>query len=181
MAMCPNECPHLLNTRQNHGIFLERPPSIGRYSHQGMCHARFSLRSGRGSVRLAMTISTTLDCAEDTIQSINHTLAELASLGVRDFQITGPVVYARPANTSSDEDDLFILFQAVLLMPGGVGAAAWDSVEYTEHLGRPHGEPADLRPRFVPYADCLPLVRAMLVAHVGEMLDRLMRDVRFTG
>ena len=42
--------------------------------------------------RLAMTISTTLDCAEDTIQSINHTLAELASLGVRDFQITGPVV-----------------------------------------------------------------------------------------
>jgi hypothetical protein len=131
--------------------------------------------------RLAMTISTTLDCAEDTIRSLNHTLAELASLGVRNFQITGPVVYARPANTSSDEDDLFILFQAVLLMPGGVGAAAWDSVEYTEHLGRPHGEPADLRPRFVPYADCLPLVRAMLVAHVGEMLDRLMRDVRLAG
>ena len=131
--------------------------------------------------RLAMTIQTNLDSAEDTIQNINHTLAELASLGVQDFQITGPVVYARPAGASSDEDDTFTLFQAVLLMPGGIGGAVWDSVEYTEYLGRPHGEPTDLRPRFVPYADCLPLVRAMLIAHVGEMLDRLMRDVRLLG
>jgi hypothetical protein len=143
-------------------------------------HDFLSLRAADLS-RLAMTIQTNLDSAEDTIQRINNSLAELATLGVQDFQITGPVVYARPAGASSDEDDTFTLFQAVLLMPGGIGGAVWDSFEYTEYLGRPHGEPADLRPRFVPYADCLPLVRAMLVAHVGEMLDRLMRDVRLLG
>ena len=93
--------------------------------------------------RLTMTIQTNLDSAEDTIQNINRTLAELASLGVQDFQITGPVVYVRPARASSDEDDTFTLFQAVLLMPGGIGGAVWDSVEYTEYLRRPHGEPTD--------------------------------------
>ncbi len=143
-------------------------------------HAFVSVRAADFS-RLTIPIQTSLNSAEDTIQNINHTLSELASLGVQEFQITGPVVYARPAGASSDEDDTFTLFQAVLLMPGGIRGAVWDSFEYTEYIGRPQGEPTDLRPRFVPYADCLPLVRSMLVAHVGEMLDRLMRDVRLLG
>jgi len=85
-------------------------------------HDLLSLRAADLS-RLAMTIQTNLESAEDTIHSINLTLTELASLGVRDFQITGPVVYARPAGASSDDDDTLTLFQAVLLMPGGIGGA----------------------------------------------------------
>jgi hypothetical protein len=80
--------------------------------------------------RLTMTIQTNLDSAEDTIQNINRTLAELASLGVQDFQITGPVVYVRPARASSDEDDTFTLFQAVLLMPGGIWPAPMNDASF---------------------------------------------------
>ena len=47
-------------------------------------HDFLSLRAADLS-RLAMTIQTNLDSAEDTIQRINHSLAELASLGVQDF------------------------------------------------------------------------------------------------
>jgi len=58
----------------------------------------------------------------------------LASLGGLDFQITAPDVYARPAGASSDEDDTFTLFQAVLLMPGGIGEAVWNSAEYIKYV-----------------------------------------------
>ena len=66
-------------------------------------------------------------------------------------------------------------------MPGGVGAVIWDANEYHEHANRPYGEPVNLAPRFVPYAKCPTLVRALLVSHAGRMLDSLMRDVRLLG
>ena len=42
--------------------------------------------------RLATTIRTGLDQAECAIPSINQQLAELARLGMTDFQIEGPTI-----------------------------------------------------------------------------------------
>jgi hypothetical protein len=42
-------------------------------------------------------------------------------------------------------------------------------------------EPVDLAHRFAPYEKCPPLVRAMLIAHTGRMLESLMQDVRLLG
>ena len=132
-------------------------------------------------VRLVTTIRSGLESAEWTIPAINEYLADLATLGITDFQIEGPTIYCPPAGVSSLHDDEFVIFQAVLVMPGGIGAALWGSTEYHEHIGRPYGEPVDLAPRFAPYDKCPPLVRAMLIAHTGRMLENLMHDVRLLG
>ena len=50
--------------------------------------------------RLATTIRTGLDQAESAIPSINQQLAELARLGMSDFQIEGPTIYCRPMGFS---------------------------------------------------------------------------------
>jgi hypothetical protein len=76
-------------------------------------------------VRLATTIRSGLESAERTIPAINEHLADLATLGITDFQMEGPTIYCRPAGVSSLHDDEFVIFQAALIMPGGIGAAIW--------------------------------------------------------
>jgi len=58
-------------------------------------HDFLSERAGQLQ-RLATTIRTGLDQAESAIPSINQQLAELARLGMSDFQIEGPTIYCRP-------------------------------------------------------------------------------------
>jgi hypothetical protein len=136
--------------------------------------------SGRAAelARLAATIRSGLEEAEATIPAINDQLSQLAMLGIASHQVEGPSVYARPAGLSNDHDDEVCVFQAVLLMPGGVGAAVWKAEEYNEHLLCSFGEQTDLRGRFLPYGKLLPVVRAMLVKHVDHMVGSLLRDVR---
>jgi hypothetical protein len=74
-------------------------------------------------VRLATTIRSGLESAERTIPAINEHLAELAMLGIADFQIEGPTIYCRHAGVSSLHDDEFVIDHAALVMPGGIGAA----------------------------------------------------------
>jgi hypothetical protein len=127
------------------------------------------------------TLRNGLQTAEACIPAINEHLADLATLGISDFQIEGPKIYCRPAGVSSLHDDEFVIYQAAVVMPGGIGAAIWCSTEYHEHTSRPYGEPVDLAPRFAPYEKCPPLARAILIAHTGRMRENLMQDVRVLG
>jgi hypothetical protein len=128
--------------------------------------------------RLAATIRSGLVEAEATIPAINDQLSHLAMLGIISHQVEGPSIYARPAGLTNDNSDDVCVFQAVLLMPGGIGAAVWNAEEYSEHLLCSFGEQTDLRGRFLPYGKLLPVVRAMLVKHVDHMVGSLLRDVR---
>jgi len=128
--------------------------------------------------RLAATIRSRLEQAEATIPAINDQLSQSAMLGIISHQVEGPSIYARPAGLPNDNSDEVCVFQAVLLMPGGIGAAAWNAEEYNEHLLCAFGEQTDPRGRFLPYGKLLPAVRAMLVKHVDHMVGRLLRDVR---
>jgi len=105
----------------------------------------------------------------------------LATLGVTDFQVEGPAIYCRPAGPSSAYDDSFVVYQAAIIQPGGIGAVIWDATDYEEHANPPHGEPVDLKPTFLGYERCPPIVRALLVAHAGTLLERFMGDVRLLG
>jgi len=90
--------------------------------------------------------------AEASIPAINQHLAELVAIGVTDFQIEGPAIYSRPAGVSRAHIDEFLIYQAAIILPGGVGALAWGSTEYHEHTSRPYSESVHLAPRFTPYA-----------------------------
>lgn len=128
--------------------------------------------------RLAATIRSGLEEAEALIPPLNDQLNELALLGVTCHQVEGPSVYARPAGLSNDTDDTAVVFQAVLLMPGGIGAAAWNSDAFNEYQHCSYQEQADLRDRFLPYTKLPPIVRALLAKHASEMVGNLLRDVR---
>lgn len=128
--------------------------------------------------RLAATIRSGLEQAEAMIPHLNDQFNELAVLGVTSHQVEGPSVYARPAGLSNDKDDSVVVFQAVLLLPGGIGAAAWIAHGYNEYHHCSYGEQIDLHDRFVPYGKLPPIVRAMLVKHASQMVRNLLRDVR---
>jgi len=74
--------------------------------------------------RLTLTIRSGPEQAEAMVPPLDDQLNELAMLGITSHQVEGPSVYARPAGLSNDTDDAIVVFQAVLLMPGGIGAAA---------------------------------------------------------
>lgn len=131
--------------------------------------------------RLALTIRTGLAQAELAVPPINELLAELAEMGVCNFEYEGPAVYCRPAGRSSDYDDAFIIYSAALTLPGGIGAALWSSCEYSERAERCYSEPIDLRSRFVAFDECPGPVKALIVSHTGKLLDGLLRDVRLIG
>ena len=131
--------------------------------------------------QLAATLRTGLARAEAMIPGINQELDSLATLGVTEFQVEGPTIYVRPAGVSSARDDSYIIYQAAIVMPGGIGAALWDAGEHTEYVNAPYGQPVDLAPRFVPFAKCPAIVKAMLVSQSARMLDCFIRDVRLLG
>lgn len=128
-----------------------------------------------------MMIRIGLESAESAIPGINDQLAELSTMGITGFQVEGPAVYCRPAGPSSADDDSFVVYQAAIVQPGGVGAVLWDANDYEEHTSPPRGEPVDLAANFIRYEQCPPIVRALLVAHAGRLLERFMGDVRLLG
>jgi len=129
-------------------------------------------------VRLTTTIRSGLEEAEALIPMLNVQLADVAALGVIGHQVEGPAVYARPAGVSNDTNDDVCLYQAMLLMPGGIGSAVWSAEEYSEYVHRGYGEQTDLRGRFMPYEKLPTIVRALIVKHVDKMVESLLRDVR---
>lgn len=131
--------------------------------------------------RLTMMIRIGLESAEAAVPFINEQLAELATVGITGFQIEGPAVYCRPAGPSSAYDDSFVVYQAAIVQPGGVGAVMWDAADYEEHTNPPHGESVDLAANFIRYERCPPIVQALLVAHAGRLLDGLLGDIRLLG
>ena len=128
--------------------------------------------------RLAAMIRSGVDQAEAMIPPLNDQLSELAMLGITYHQVEGPSVYARPAGLSNDTDDAIVVFQAVLLMPSGIGATVWNGDDLNEYQHCSYCEQADLREKFLPYAKLPPIVRALLAKHASQMVGNLLRDMR---
>jgi hypothetical protein len=128
--------------------------------------------------RLASLIRTGLAEAESTIPMINEQLTELADLGITQFEIEGPSVYCRVAGTSGAVTDDHVVYAAVLVMPGGIGATRWAADEYTERYGDSNHEPPQLSKRFVPFEECPPVVGAILARHVSRLIGGLLRDFK---
>ena len=131
--------------------------------------------------RLAARMRTSLDEAASTVPGINEHLATLAEMGIANLQFEGPFIGCPPMGTVPGAADEQVVYQAALVIPGGVGAAAWDLHDYHERASRDDDEPVDLAPRFVPYEKCPLLVRARLVHHADRLLDSFMRVMQLLG
>ena len=131
--------------------------------------------------RLVTIVRSNLDNAEALIPLINQQLSELAAMGVSDLQVEGPAVYSRPHGLSAAQTDDHYIYQAVVVMPGGIGAVIWNSSDFADYGSRPYGEPVNLAPHFIEFAKCPPVVKALLVTHASRMLQSLMEDVRLLG
>ena len=109
--------------------------------------------SGRAEELAHLTdlIRTSLMLADSAIPSINAQLDDLAALGFDNFELEGPLVYARVAGFSPAFDDARVVYAAALVMPGGLGCTLWGADEHAERYGESNQEPPHLRERFVPY------------------------------
>ncbi len=126
--------------------------------------------------QLTDLIRTSLSLADSAIPPINAQLEELATMGLDNLELEGPLVYSRSAVCCPDFDDARVVYAAALVMPGGLGCTLWGSDEHAERYGESSHEPPHLRERFVPYAACPPIVRATLPAHAPRLLVRLLQS-----
>jgi hypothetical protein len=131
--------------------------------------------------RLASAVRTSLAQAEALIPVVNKHLSDLAQMGMADLQVEGPAVYSRPAGLSARHTDDHFIYQAVVVLPGGIGAVVWHSGDFAEYRQCPYGQQIDLAPHFVEFAKCPPVVKALLVTQASSMVASLMEDVRLLG
>ena len=134
--------------------------------------------SGRAEelARLTDLIRTSLSLADSAIPPINAQLDELATMGLDNLELEGPLVYSRVAGSSPAFDDARVVYAAALIMPGGLGCTLWGADEHAERYGESYHEPPQLRERFVPYDKCPPIVRATLPAHAPNLLVQLLQS-----
>jgi hypothetical protein len=125
---------------------------------------------------LAGLLRSSVSLADSAIPSINEPLAELAAMGIDNYEIEGPLVFARAAGSSRAFDDSRIVYAAALVVPGGLGATLWDADEHATRYGDSNIEPPHLRPRFVPFERCPPIVRALLPAHAPQLIAKLLQS-----
>lgn len=126
--------------------------------------------------RLTDLIRTSLSLADSAIPEINSQLDELATMGINNVELEGPVVFSRVANRFPAIDDARVVFAAALVMPGGLGCTIWGAEEYAERYGESGHEPPDLRERFAPYDRLPAIVRATLPAHAPKLLVQLLQS-----
>lgn len=125
--------------------------------------------------RIASVIRSGLEEAEALIPPLNELLAELSAHGISGFESEGPALYCRIAGTSGVLTDERIIYAAVLIMPGGIGATCWDAGEYAERWSSAVHEPPELTCRFVAFDDCPAVVRALIPRHVPRLIASLLR------
>jgi hypothetical protein len=126
--------------------------------------------------QLTDLIRTSLSLAESAIPPINAQLDELATMGLDNLELEGPLVYSRSAGYCPDFDDARVVYAATLVMPGGLGCTLWGADEHAERYGESDHEPPHLRERFVPYDKCPPIVRATLPAYAPNLLAQLLQS-----
>lgn len=83
--------------------------------------------------RIDLLLRQRLDLAELYVPKFNDLIRRLATLGVwNDVVLLGDIIVQRPYSPGMGPIDSGQLLQAALLVPGGIGAAVWDTEEWLE-------------------------------------------------
>ncbi len=87
----------------------------------------------------------------------------------------GPVIHTRPYSPQPGGHDSGQVFQASLLMPGGVGVSIWDTEELAELSAVPDGLESAAFMRHVPFEECEQSIRALLRPFIPLLTGRFLR------
>jgi hypothetical protein len=115
-----------------------------------------------------------LEEAELRIPRINQIIEQVAIVGLAaDLVLMGGVVAQLPYAASHGPHDSGQVLQAVLVVPGGIGVAIWDSEELIQFRNLPEPPAHQIRARFVRFDDMLAAEKALIMLHAGPLLLRL--------
>lgn len=86
--------------------------------------------------------------------------------------VIGGIVCTMPYHEGGPTDSGRV-FQSAIKVPGGLGAVQWDSDELASYESDPAGKLQSAWTKFIPFRDCLTMVRTKLIRHSGPLVTGL--------
>lgn len=130
---------------------------------------------------LNLQLRSQLEFAELLIPQLNQQIAQLGVIRLLDrIAILGDILYDRCYLDDNSSGDGLVL-QAALLVPGGIGAIAWDREEYLAHLRLGPAEPHTLETQFMSFSELASGQKAVLLRALPRLLTELHLAIRAAG
>jgi len=115
-----------------------------------------------------------LDQAQATVGELNEHIQRIAGSGlVHDMFLLGEIFYQEPYE-NNDDADTGRAFQATLSVPGGFGAATWDTEAYYTTCRRGDPQEPDARLNNILFAALTPRVQAHIIPEIRPLMDRFL-------
>ena len=146
------------------------------------CTGRSISSGGHGTLRcplsqhssLAVLAVKTRELAEATIPILNDQIDQLARTQLLvNEAVLGDIVYSRGYSNSVASDG-GMLFQAAVLVPGGVGLIQWDREEYLAAESSHTLGVEEARTRFHRFDELEPAFKALLLPQIEFLIGRLL-------
>ncbi len=130
---------------------------------------------------LNLQLRSQLEFAELLIPQLNQQIAQLGAIRLLDrIAILGDVLYDRVYLDDNSSGDGLVL-QAALMVPGGIGAIAWDREEYLAHLRRRSAETHTVETQFMSFSELASGQKAVLLRALPRLLNELHLAIRAAG
>lgn len=118
-----------------------------------------------------------LDQAQATVADLNRQIEQMAAAGlVRRLLLLGEVFY-QEGYEDNDDADSGRAFQATLSVPGGFGAATWDTETYYVTWKRGDSPEPEARLNNVLFAELPPRVQARILPEARLLMDRFLSSI----
>ena len=130
---------------------------------------------------LNLQLRSQLEFAELLIPQFNQQIAQLGAIHLLDrIAILGDILYDRVYLDDNSSGDGLVL-QAALMVPGGIGAIAWDREEYLAHLRRRSSETHMVETQFMSFSELASGQKAVLLRALPRLLNELHLAIRAAG
>ena len=124
--------------------------------------------------QLNLSVRRELEEAEHYVPAINRQVQSLLPIGIPEqLAVEGNIVLELPYLPDQGLSDSCQVYQAVLLVPEGIGAAVYDLEEFLERR-RSLDSNSSPRSRFLPFDECNGYIMSALLPQVGSLLDQLL-------
>ena len=118
-----------------------------------------------------------LDQVQALVADLHTEITRLVAAGlVHDNFFSGAVIFTEPVEAAADDDSGFA-YQATLCIPGGFGAAQWDSEEFFAAKREGHGFETQARSRNLLFDRLPPRVQARLLSQIRPLWDRWLMEI----